>query len=109
MQPLFVLSRHVTPKNIETIHNALHQYLEVFSWLFYPFFFTQFFYIFRYCLDGPVIFTDEVIWFCEDCEAELIDTDYHDKTTDSENGEVDSNKECLTVIDPQPIADAIWR
>lgn len=24
----------------------------------------------RYCLDGPVIFTDEVIWFCEDCEPE---------------------------------------
>jgi hypothetical protein len=56
-----------------------------------------------------VIFTDEVIWFCEDCEAELIDTDYTDKTTDSENCEVDSNKECLTVVDPQPIADAIWR
>lgn len=31
---------------------------------------------FRYCLDGPVIFTDEVIWFCEDCE-EKIDIDYY--------------------------------
>ncbi|CAI8604376.1 unnamed protein product [Vicia faba] len=26
----------------------------------------------RYCLDGPVIFTDEVLWFCEDCEPEQI-------------------------------------
>ncbi|XP_058740612.1 uncharacterized protein LOC131655497 [Vicia villosa] len=26
----------------------------------------------RYCLDGPVIFTDEVIWFCEDCEPKQI-------------------------------------
>ncbi|KAK7279861.1 hypothetical protein RJT34_24920 [Clitoria ternatea] len=25
----------------------------------------------RYCLDGPVIFTDEVAWFCEDCEEKL--------------------------------------
>ncbi|XP_045799121.1 uncharacterized protein LOC123893229 isoform X2 [Trifolium pratense] len=63
----------------------------------------------RYCLDGPVIFTDEVIWFCEDCEAEVIDTDYSDsETKDSEKGEVDSNKECFTVVDPQPIADPIW-
>ncbi|KAK2457983.1 RING/FYVE/PHD zinc finger superfamily protein [Trifolium repens] len=26
----------------------------------------------RYCLDGPVIFTDDVIWFCEDCEPKPI-------------------------------------
>ncbi|KAI5400250.1 hypothetical protein KIW84_065247 [Lathyrus oleraceus] len=26
----------------------------------------------RYCLDGPVVFTDEVIWFCEDCEPKKI-------------------------------------
>ncbi|XP_027366413.1 uncharacterized protein LOC113872789 [Abrus precatorius] len=26
----------------------------------------------RYCLDGPVIFTDDVTWFCEDCEAKLV-------------------------------------
>ncbi|CAJ2661954.1 unnamed protein product [Trifolium pratense] len=63
----------------------------------------------RYCLDGPVIFTDEVIWSCEDCEAEVTATDYSDsETKDSEKGEVDSNKECFTVVDPQPIADAIW-
>jgi len=33
-------------------------------------FYKSFFLSFRYCLDGPVIFTDEVIWFCEDCEPE---------------------------------------
>ncbi|CAK8532632.1 unnamed protein product [Lathyrus sativus] len=61
----------------------------------------------RYCLDGPVIFTDEVIWFCEDCEAEVVDVDYPDSeikvnsiedydqlTTDSEKDEVDSNENC---------------
>ncbi|KAK2404490.1 RING/FYVE/PHD zinc finger superfamily protein [Trifolium repens] len=26
----------------------------------------------RYCLDGPVIFTDDVIWFCEDCEPKAV-------------------------------------
>ncbi|XP_045810726.1 uncharacterized protein LOC123905110 isoform X1 [Trifolium pratense] len=26
----------------------------------------------RYCLDGPVIFTDDVIWFCEDCEPNPV-------------------------------------
>ncbi|CAL5185346.1 unnamed protein product [Lathyrus oleraceus] len=58
----------------------------------------------RYCLDGPVVFTDEVIWFCEDCEAEVVDVDYLDSeievdsiedydegSTDSEKDEVDSN------------------
>ncbi|CAI8593772.1 unnamed protein product [Vicia faba] len=49
----------------------------------------------RYCLDGPVVFTDEVIWFCEDCEAEVVDEDYPDsEILDSENGEVDSIEDC---------------
>jgi hypothetical protein len=57
-----------------------------------------------------VIFTDEVIWFCNDCEEEVIDTDYPDQvTSDSEKGEVDCNDECVSVVDPQPIADPIWR
>ncbi|PNX73435.1 hypothetical protein L195_g029337, partial [Trifolium pratense] len=65
----------------------------------------------RYCLDGPVVFTDEVIWFCEDCEQEVVDADYPDEdTTNSEKGEVDSIiEDCVTVVDPQPIADPIWR
>ncbi|RZC08818.1 hypothetical protein D0Y65_015499 [Glycine soja] len=33
----------------------------------------------RYCLDGPVIFTDDVTWFCEDCEAKV--TSFHDSCT----------------------------
>ncbi|XP_057762813.1 uncharacterized protein LOC130982751 [Arachis stenosperma] len=28
----------------------------------------------RYCLDGPVIFTKQVIWFCEDCKPTVEDT-----------------------------------
>ncbi|PNX84291.1 hypothetical protein L195_g040349, partial [Trifolium pratense] len=64
----------------------------------------------RYCLDGPVIFTDEVIWFCVDCEEAVIDTDYPDQvTSDSEKGEVDCSDRCVTVVDPQPIADPTWR
>jgi hypothetical protein len=57
-----------------------------------------------------VIFTDEVIWFCNDCEEEVIDTDYPDQvTSDSEKGEVGCSDGCVTVVDPQPIADPIWR
>jgi hypothetical protein len=57
-----------------------------------------------------VIFTDEVIWFCADCEEEVIDTDYPDQvTSDSEKGEVGCSDGCVTVVDPQPIADPIWR
>ncbi|XLS85410.1 hypothetical protein HN51_035576 [Arachis hypogaea] len=26
----------------------------------------------RYCLNGPVVFWEEVIWFCEDCEVKLV-------------------------------------
>jgi len=82
--------------------------------------------LFRYCLDGPVIFTDEVIWFCEDCETDVVvindsdseSTDSDGETidsdieTDSEKGEVDSSKGCataVTIADPQPISDPIWR
>ncbi|XP_016204349.1 uncharacterized protein LOC107644909 isoform X2 [Arachis ipaensis] len=32
----------------------------------------------RYCLDGPVIFTEQVIWFCEDCKPTV-------ETCDSQN------------------------
>ncbi|XLT95758.1 hypothetical protein HN873_017420 [Arachis hypogaea] len=32
----------------------------------------------RYCLDGPVIFTKQVIWFCEDCKPTV-------ETCDSQN------------------------
>ncbi|XP_024641400.2 uncharacterized protein [Medicago truncatula] len=46
----------------------------------------------RYCLDGPVIFTEEVIWFCEDCK--VVDTE------SSEKGEVDSSEDFVTVADP---------
>ncbi|CAI8593771.1 unnamed protein product [Vicia faba] len=43
----------------------------------------------RYCLDGPVVFTDEVIWFCEDCDVEVIDVDSSDnEIVDSKNDEV---------------------
>lgn len=51
-----------------------------------------------------MVFTDDVIWFCEDCEAEVVDVDYLDSeievdsiedydegSTDSEKDEVDSN------------------
>ncbi|KAF7821819.1 putative chromatin regulator PHD family [Senna tora] len=30
---------------------------------------TPQFSLFRYCLRGPVIFDDDIIWLCEDCEA----------------------------------------
>ncbi|XP_027922316.1 uncharacterized protein LOC114180227 [Vigna unguiculata] len=33
----------------------------------------QIYAIHRYCLDGPVIFTADVNWFC-DCESEVVDT-----------------------------------
>ncbi|XP_058773351.1 uncharacterized protein LOC131647481 [Vicia villosa] len=65
--------------------------------------------IHRYCLKGPVVFTDEVIWFCEDCE-EILDANYPDsETADLEKCEVDSNEKCATFVDPQPIVDPIWR
>ncbi|KAK2444304.1 RING/FYVE/PHD zinc finger superfamily protein [Trifolium repens] len=64
----------------------------------------------RYCLDGPVVFTDDVIWFCEDCEQEVVDAEYPDEdTTDSEKGEVNSIEHCVNVVDPQPIVDPIWK
>ncbi|CAL5185345.1 unnamed protein product [Lathyrus oleraceus] len=49
----------------------------------------------RYCLDGPVVFTNEVIWFCEDCDGEVIDVDFSDKAiVDSENAEVSFSEDC---------------
>lgn len=75
---------------------------------------------FRYCLDGLVIFTDEVIWFCEDCQ-EKIDIDYCLDSADSEEGGKDSSeecdaqggehssKECDGVVDSEPIAASIWK
>ncbi|CAL5185446.1 unnamed protein product [Lathyrus oleraceus] len=64
----------------------------------------------RYCLKGPVVFTDDVIWFCEDCEEEILGADYPDsKAADSEKCEVDSIEKCVTFVDPKPIVDPIWR
>ncbi|CAK8532871.1 unnamed protein product [Lathyrus sativus] len=55
----------------------------------------------RYCLAGPVIFTDKVTWFCEDCEKMVVQADHHNsETLESEKDEV--------VFDPEPIADPIW-
>ncbi|CAK8532638.1 unnamed protein product [Lathyrus sativus] len=49
----------------------------------------------RYCLDEPVVFTDDVIWFCEECEGEVIDVDFSDNAiVDSENDEVRFREEC---------------
>jgi len=57
-----------------------------------------------------VIFTDEVIWFCEDCGEEEVDNDYPDsETADSQKGEVGSSEDLVTFADPQPIADPIWK
>lgn len=39
-----------------------------------------------------MIFTEEVIWFCEDCK--VVDTE------SSEKGEVDSSEDFVTVADP---------
>ncbi|CAL5185445.1 unnamed protein product [Lathyrus oleraceus] len=55
----------------------------------------------RYCLAGPVIFTDKVTWFCEDCEEMVLEVDHpNTETSESVKDEV--------VFDPQPIADPIW-
>ncbi|XP_058750087.1 uncharacterized protein LOC131623078 [Vicia villosa] len=54
-----------------------------------------YFLFFRYCLDGPVVFTDEIIWYCEDCEIEVIDVDFSDNAiVDSENTEVSFSDYC---------------
>ncbi|RDX77421.1 hypothetical protein CR513_42465, partial [Mucuna pruriens] len=42
----------------------------------------------RYCLDGPVILTDDVTWFCEDCEPTVVDTSFHDKCTPLPSGKI---------------------
>ncbi|KAL5080706.1 hypothetical protein RYX36_009127, partial [Vicia faba] len=55
----------------------------------------------RYCLAGPVVFTDKVTWFCEDCEEIVVEADHpYSETPESEKDEV--------VFDPQPIADPVW-
>ncbi|CAI8593903.1 unnamed protein product [Vicia faba] len=55
----------------------------------------------RYCLAGPVVFTDKVTWFCEDCEEMVVEANHpNSETLESEKDEV--------VVDPQPIADSIW-
>ncbi|XP_004515117.1 uncharacterized protein [Cicer arietinum] len=68
----------------------------------------------RYCLDGPVVFTDEVIWFCEDCEVKEVHTAYPDQCTlplpsRMNNAAVDSSEDRVTAVAPQPVADPIWR
>ncbi|XP_058779038.1 uncharacterized protein LOC131653028 [Vicia villosa] len=56
----------------------------------------------RYCLVGPVVFTDKVTWFCMDCEEVVVEADHpNSETPESEKDEV--------VFDPQPIADPSWR
>ena len=55
-----------------------------------------------------MIFTDEVIWFCEDCKEAVDKNCSESETADSENGKVDVSEECVAVSDPQPIVDPIW-
>jgi len=49
-----------------------------------------------------VIFTDEVIWYCVDCEEEVIDTNYPDHDTsnssDSKNEVDSSDEECVRLM-----------
>ncbi|MED6225969.1 hypothetical protein PIB30_098737 [Stylosanthes scabra] len=33
-----------------------------------------------YCLDGPVVFTEDVTWFCEDCDPTAVETFSYDKS-----------------------------
>jgi len=57
-----------------------------------------------------VIFGDPVIWFCEDCEAEVIGIDHLDsEMADLEEVEMDSSEGCVIVAKPQPTVDSIWR
>ncbi|KAL1343412.1 hypothetical protein HN51_029797 [Arachis hypogaea] len=53
----------------------------------------------RYCLNGPVVFWEEVIWFCEDCEVKLVKPSSFDirvsaspENSDSISLENDANK-----------------
>ena len=50
---------------IENLHfvELLFMFFKVFDFLFVLFI--------RYCLKGPVVFTDAVTWFCEDCATKL--------------------------------------
>lgn len=57
-----------------------------------------------------MIFGDPVIWFCEDCEAEVIGIDHLDsEMADLEEVEMDSSEGCVIVAKPQPTVDSIWR
>jgi hypothetical protein len=65
-------------------------------------FLSTYFFFCRYCLDGPVIFTEEVIWLCEDCEQEtgpcpMTDSDSDDSITSEDD------------VIARPILDANWR
>jgi hypothetical protein len=94
--------------NIKLLHFIKLNCSLIFFNAFLPYTFQH--HIFRYCLDGPVVFTDDVIWFCEDCEQEVVDAEYPDEdTTDSEKGEVNYIEHCVNVVDLQPIADPIWK
>ncbi|AET01000.1 putative chromatin regulator PHD family [Medicago truncatula] len=55
----------------------------------------------RYCLDGPVIFTEEVIWLCEDCDEETGPCPMTDSETDDSITSEDDFK-------ARPILDANW-
>ncbi|XP_061348817.1 uncharacterized protein LOC133294187 isoform X2 [Gastrolobium bilobum] len=77
----------------------------------------------RYCLDGPVDYTGEVTWFCEDCDAKVVDTSSHDQSKarievtncmkkvrkNKQQQKADSSEGHVTVTEPQPIADPVWR
>lgn len=47
-------------------------------------------FLFRYCLDGPVIFVDDVTWFCEDCEPKVVEKSSNDQSTCHASGTSDS-------------------
>ncbi|XP_020205879.1 uncharacterized protein LOC109791037 isoform X3 [Cajanus cajan] len=65
----------------------------------------------RYCLDGPVIFTDDVTWFCEDCEPMIVDTSFHDQCTllsSEKNISLNSAKEASQArIEPQSCIERV--
>ncbi|KAK7380443.1 hypothetical protein VNO78_32954 [Psophocarpus tetragonolobus] len=65
----------------------------------------------RYCLDGPVIFTDDVIWFCEGCEPKVGQTSFHDQGTlllSDENVSLNLENEVSPVrIEPKTCIESI--
>ncbi|XP_061351365.1 uncharacterized protein LOC133296408 [Gastrolobium bilobum] len=76
-----------------------------------------------YCLDGPVDYNGEVTWFCEDCEAKVVDTSSHDQSKarievtncmkkvrkNKQQQNANSTEGHVIVAEPQPIADPVWR